>query len=140
APDGRRFKTDVLRTSRAHPFGPMLLAVPDGLQGPGLRLDASAVKVGDVVHVAVAAGEKTGISTGAITNAEEPVIPIEPIGEVSDLASMNAFMLPGSSGAPVVDNTMAIRGFIVAGSTDEAHPRSLMYPTRYWIDFATGRQ
>ena len=140
ASDGGRFKTRVLRTNRAHAFGPTLLAVPDGLQGLGLRLDRSAVKPGDVVQVAVAAGEKTGISTGTMTESVETKVAIHPIGTVKDLASLEAFVRPGSSGAPVVDGTMAVRGFIVAGSTNEANPRSFMYPARYWMDFVTGRR
>jgi len=139
ASDGRRFKTRVVRTNRAHAFGPTLLAVPDGMQGPGLRLNQSAVKPGDVVQVAVAAGEKTGVSTGAMTTGVEATVRIEPIGLVKNLASIDAFVRPGSSGAPVVDKTMTVRGFIVAGSTDEAHPISLMYPAQYWMDFVMGR-
>jgi len=140
ASDGGRFKTHVLRTNRAHAFGPTLLAAPDGWQSPGLRLDRSAVKPDDVFQVAVAAGEKTGVSTGAITDSVEITAVIQPIGKVKNLASLKTFVRPGSSGAPVVDGTMAVRGFIVAGSTDEANPFSLMYPARYWIDFVTGRR
>ena len=140
ASDGRRFKTHVERTNRAHVFGPTLLAVPEGLEGRGLRLSQSAVKPGDVVHVVVAAGEKTGVSTGAMKEAVEATVAIAPIGKVKNLASINAFVRPGSSGAPVVDGTMAVRGFIVAGSSDEANPLSFMYPAQYWIDFVTGRR
>ena len=138
--DGRRFKTHVERTNRAHVFGPTLLAVPDGLQGPGLRPSQSAVKPGDVVQVAVAAGDKTGVSTGAMTKTVETTVVIQPVGKVKDLASMDAFVRPGSSGAPVVDGTMTVRGFIVAGSTDEKNPHSFMYPAHYWTDFVTGRR
>lgn len=140
ASDGRRFTSRVLRTNRAHPFGPTLLTAPDELQGPGLRLKASPMDIGEILQVAVAAGEKTGVSTGATTTGIHVSIMIDPIGQVDDLAMMNAFVRPGSSGAPVVDQTMAVRGFIVAGSTDEANPHSLMYPTRYWVDFVTGRR
>jgi S1-C subfamily serine protease len=137
--DGRRFKTHILRTNGAHAFGPTMLAVPDGLQSPGLRLDPSSLQRGDVVQVVVAAGEKTGVSTGAMTRSVMMNALIEPIGWVNDLVSIDAVTRPGSSGAPVVDNTMAVRGFIVAGSTNESNPMSLMYPSRYWVDFVTGR-
>lgn len=137
--DGRRHKARVLRTNGAHPFGPTLLEAPPTLEGPGLRVDTSPVKLGDVVQVAVAAGEKTGVSTGAMTATIETTIKIAPIGIVSDLASLNAVVRPGSSGAPVVDTTMAVRGFIVAGSTDEANPVSFIYPCQYWMDFVMGR-
>lgn len=140
ASNGRRFKTHVVRTNRAHVFGPTLLAVPDGLPGSGLRLSQSAVKPGDVVQVAVAAGEKTGVSTGAMTGSTKTTAVIEPLGKVKDLATVNAFVRPGSSGAPVVDEAMAVRGFIVAGSTDEANPLSFMYPARYWTGFVTRRR
>jgi len=140
ASDGRRHKARVLRTNAAHPFGPTVLEAPAALEGPGLRVDASPMKAGDIVQVAVAAGEKTGISTGAITAAVETAIEIAPIGRVRHLVSMNAVVRPGSSGAPVVDNTMAVRGFIVAGSSDETNPASLMYPSWRWMDFVLGRK
>jgi hypothetical protein len=140
ASDGRRFRSRVLRTNRAHPFGPTLLTAPDELHAPGLRLKASPMDIGEILQVAVAGGEKTGVSTGATTTGIHVTIMIDPIGQVSDLAMMNAFVRPGSSGAPVVDQKMAVRGFIVAGSKDEANPYSLMYPARYWADFVAGRR
>jgi len=138
-PDGHRYKARVLRTNGAHPFGPTLLEAPAGLKGPGLRIDASAVGFKEILQVAVAAGEKTGISTGLKTTAIDITAKIEPIGLVRDLAGVNAVVRPGSSGAPVVDKTMAVRGFIVAGSTNEANPLSLMYPCQYWMAFLSGR-
>lgn len=138
ASDGRRFTTRVERINRAHPFGPALLAVPDGFTGPGLRLEASVAAPDDIVQVAVAAGEKTGVSTGAVTTAVDVTVSVDPIGRVNNLTSIEAFVRPGSSGAPVVDKRMAVRGFIVAGSTNEAKPHSFMYPTHQWIDFVTG--
>lgn len=139
AADGRRFKTHVIRTNGAHAFGPSLLAVPDALQVPGLRLNAEAMAPGEIVQVVVAAGDKTGISTGAATTGIEVTSRIEPIGVVGDLAMIDAVVRPGSSGAPVVDYAMAIRGFIVAGSSDTARPVTLMYPSQYWADYVTGR-
>ena len=56
AADHQRFKARVLRTDRAHPFGPMLLEVPESVKVPGLRLNTDSVRPGDVVQIAVAAG------------------------------------------------------------------------------------
>jgi hypothetical protein len=138
AADGRRYETRALRTNRAHPFGPTLLEAPAGLVAPGLRISSTAMTPGEVVQIAVAAGEKTGVSVGAMTKGIRVTIAIEPVGRAPDLASMNAVVRPGASGAPVVDQAMAVRGFIVAGSTNEENPTSFMYPCRHWIDFVTG--
>ena len=53
-------------------------------------------------------------------------------GEVRDLAQLECFTAPGSSGAPVVDSTLSVCGFIVAGSTDPRHPISFAYPAQHW--------
>jgi len=135
---GRRYFAVQLRKHTAHPFGPVLFQAPDDLRAPGLRMDSSPIQPGDVVHVAVAAGEKIGVSTGAATSGIDQTINIAPIGSVRALASLNAVVRAGSSGAPVVDRAMALRGFIVAGGS-EANPVSFMYPTAHWMDFVLGR-
>jgi CheY-like chemotaxis protein len=139
AADHQRFKARVLRTDRAHPFGPMLLEVPESVKVPGLRLDTDPVRPGDVVQIAVAAGTQTGISTGQV-NEKVSRTAIAPIGEVRNLASLNALVRPGSSGAPVVDSAMSVRGFIVAGSQDETRPVSFMYPSEHWSNFVSDRK
>lgn len=132
AADHRPFKAPVLRTNRGHPFGPTLLAVPDSVKMRGLRVDTRPAQPGEAVQIAVAAGETTGISAGAVTEVMGAPVDIAPIGPIGDLASLNAIVRSGASGAPVVDSTMAVRGFIVAGSSDEARPISFMYPIDRW--------
>jgi hypothetical protein len=136
--DHQPFKAHVLRTNRAHPFGPTLLEVPETVKIPGLRINATPARLGDAVQIAVAAGTKTGISTGAVTEMIDATVDIAPIGRVRDLASLNAVVRSGASGAPVVDATMSVRGFIVAGSEDETRPTSFMYPCHRWLKFLSG--
>jgi S1-C subfamily serine protease len=135
--DQQSFKARVLRTNQAHPFGPMLLEVPDTVKVPGLRLNPDPVRSGDIVQIAVAAGTQTGISTGQVSEIVSSTA-IAPIGQVRDLASLNALVRPGASGAPVVDTAMSVRGFIVAGSQDETRPVSFMYPSEHWSNFVSG--
>jgi hypothetical protein len=130
-----RFKLPVFRVNSDHPFGPALLWAPESLKIPGLRLNAAPVGPGESVQIAVAAGEKTGVSSGTVTRPAEKPVDIQPIGRVRDLTSLNAVVRSGASGAPVVDGTMAVRGFIVAGSQDEARPISFMYPSQKWSAF-----
>jgi hypothetical protein len=115
AADQQSFKAPVLRTNQAHPFGPMLLEAPESVKVPGLRL----------------------ISTGQVSEKVSRTA-IAPIGQVRNLASLNALVRPGSSGAPVVDSAMSVRGFIVAGSQDETRPLSFMYPSEHWSNFVSG--
>ena len=136
ASGGHRFKARVLRTADDHPFGPTILEPPAALQVPGLRLSRTAVKPGTVVQVLVAAGEKTGISTGTVTLARLDPLVIAPIdGKVRDLAALECVVAPGSSGAPVVNDALAVLGFVVAGSMDANDPRSFFYPAQHWAAF-----
>jgi hypothetical protein len=133
-PGGSRFRARVLGAGEAHAFGPMVLEAPPALQVPGLRVAAAALKPGQAIQVLVAAGEKTGISTGTVTKARLAPVPIAPIPDpVGDLAELACVVAPGSSGAPVVDDAMAVCGFIVAGSNDPRDPRSFAYPARHWV-------
>jgi hypothetical protein len=138
AADHQPFKGHVLRTNRAHPFGPTLLKVPETVKIPGLCLNAKPARPGDAVQIAVAAGAKTGISTGAVTETIDGTVAIDPIGRVRDLTSLKAVVRSGANGAPVVDVTMSDRGFIVAGSEDEKRPTSFMYPCHRWSKFLAG--
>jgi hypothetical protein len=126
---GRRLATRVLRRDEHHPFGPLLLEAPDELKVPGLRVDLDPVTLGLDVRVAVAAGERVGLSTGTI-NSYEQTIEIVPIGTVDHLVAVECVVAPGSSGAPVVDGSMAVRGFVVAGGVE--NPPALMYPAERW--------
>lgn len=62
------------------------------------------------------------------------VPPIE--GTVPNLAGLACVVAPGASGA--LDDTMAVRGFIVAGSRDPQNPWSLAYPAQHWASLLTG--
>lgn len=136
---GRRFKAKLLRTNETHPFGPTILIPPDSLQVPGLRIAPALMKPGSVVQVLVAAGDRTGISTGTVTKAQIDPLLLAPIdGKVRNLAALQCVVRPGSSGAPVVDDGLAVRGFIVAGSLDSNDPRSFFYPAKFWVGFLTG--
>jgi hypothetical protein len=141
ASGGRRFKAQLLCAGETHPFGPMILKPPTSLQVPGLRIARTSMKPGDVIQVFVAAGEKTGISTGTVKKAQlEPqvIMPID--GKVHNLAELECVTAPGASGAPVVDDSMSVRGFIVAGSMDEDDPRSFAYPAKYWASIVDESQ
>ncbi len=137
---GHTFRTKVVRRASAHPFGPIILAAPDALQAPGLRLASTPMKRGGLVQVLVAAGEKTGISTGTVTGARLAPMRVPPLdGKVKNLASLECVVAPGASGAPVVDETLAVCGFIVAGSRDPANPRSFAYPAEHWASVLARR-
>jgi hypothetical protein len=129
---GRRLATRARHLVTTHPFGPWILEVPPELQTAGLRLGAEPLDPGETVHIAVAAGERVGLSTGKAVRAVEVELNIQPIGRVRDLVHIGAAVSPGASGAPVVDAGMRVRGFVVAGSSDPKHPDSYMYPARHW--------
>jgi len=131
---GRQFKSRVLQHHTVHPFGPLVLEVPAELAAAGLHLNPQAPETAMVVQTAVAAGDRVGISSGAVTNAAEQSIPIDPIGPVAHLIELKLAIAPGSSGAPVTDAAFGTRGFIVAGSTDPDRPVSYMYPASRWAD------
>src|SRR5690606_19993029 len=131
----RRYKARILGSNQAHPFGPTLAAAPASLPARGLRLDPAALQRDDALQAAVAAGERTGVSAGVVTHTRLGVIEVPPIGPVPDLVSMECLVRPGASGAPVFDDRMAVRGFIVAGSSDERRPVSMVYPASKWAGF-----
>ncbi|MBI4790219.1 MAG: SIR2 family protein [Chloroflexi bacterium] len=128
--DGRTFETQVERLSKKHPFGPLILRVPDEFRVSGLRLNTAPISANLAVEVAVAAGERVGISSGVIADPREKRLQIAPVGQVSHLVEVTCVVAPGASGAPVVDKSFAVRGFIVAGATDQ--PPSFMYPAARW--------
>ncbi len=135
---GNRFSARILASNVNHPFGPTVLNAPAELRMPGLRLNPFPLWVDEEVQVLVAAGANTGISSGKVT-ASEISSRIEPIdGEVGDLVELECFTAPGSSGAPVVDSSLSVRGFIVAGSMDPENPRSFAYPAQHWASILEG--
>ena len=129
---GTEFEAEVLDEGAVYPFGPLVLKTPSDLQAPALQIDSSAVQAGDVISVAIAAGEKTGIATGKAVANTESTINVEWIGPVPHLMKIEVAVAQGASGAPVVDSSFAVRGFIVAGSTDPNNPVSYMYPASRW--------
>lgn len=128
--DGRRLKTRVRKHVQTYPFGPLILDVPPAFKANGLALSAETVAADQMLSIGVAAGERIGISSGAVKGAGEMSIDIAPVGKVEHLVAINAVVAPGASGAPVVDGSFAVRGFVVAGATDA--PPSLMYPASRW--------
>ena len=144
---GLHLRTKAIRLVSGDRFGPLLLEVPDELQVPGLRMDLDPVtaRLGVQIGVAVrydspfpkkARGRKKeqmsfGLSSGHVINGIEHTLDLSGYhcGHVVDLACAVA---PGASGAPVVDEQMAVRGFIVGGSADLQNPLSFMFPAFRW--------
>jgi len=131
---GRQFKSRVLQHHTVHTFGPLVLEVPPELAAAGLPLNPQVPETAMIVHTAVAAGDRVGVSSGTVTNAAEQSLSIAPIGPVGNLIQLNLATAPGSSGAPVTDATFGVCGFIVAGSTDPDRPVTYMYPAGRWAD------
>ena len=104
--------------------------MPSQLKVPGLRLIQDSIEPDLLVHVGVAAGERIGISSCIIRRIEEKSIPIASVGVIDRLVEIDCAVASGSSGAPVVDDNFAIRGYIVASARD---PPSYMYPSYAWI-------
>jgi hypothetical protein len=135
ASNRQRFTARVLRAEEKHPFGPTVLEAPASLQVPGLRLSTAPLKKGEAIQVLVAAGDKTGISTGVVKKPRVDPMMIAPVPDkVRDLAALECLVAPGSSGAPVVDGALDVRGFVVAGSMNPNNPLSFAYPAQYWAD------
>ena len=102
--------------------------MPDALKAPGLRLDADPPTAGLMVHVGVAAGQGVGVSSGTLRDPAERTLQFF-FGEAHHLVELECVTAPGAAGAPVVDTSFAVRGFIVAGDHKE---RSYMYPSYRW--------
>jgi S1-C subfamily serine protease len=130
--DGRHLKSRVVRRDTSHPFGPVLIEVPAGLNAPGLRLDASPFKAGMGIRVGVAAGQRVGISSGVIKDTLERPLTISPAPLAEGILSVEIYVAPGASGAPVVDERLAVRGYIIGGQRDEENPVSYVYPAHRW--------
>jgi hypothetical protein len=129
---GRRIATRQRHLVAKHPFGPWVLEVPPDLQATGLQLSADPLAAGETVHIAVAAGERVGLSTGTVATGSATELNVDPIGRVSNLLHVRAAVSPGASGAPVVDARMRVRGFVVAGSQDPNLPETFIYAARHW--------
>jgi len=130
--DGRRFESRLRPSGSDHVFGPALVDVPEELRQPGLRLDASPLAEGTSLQVAVAAGDSVGLSSGIVTTGKEQRLVIAPIGPVTHLLHIRCAVAQGSGGAPAVDETMRVRGFVVAGSFDPDLPDSYILQAARW--------
>jgi hypothetical protein len=129
--DGRRLRAAVLARG-AHPFGPVVLEAPEGLRVQGLALTPDPAEADLPVRIAVAAGDRVGMSDGVVATGRAEEIDIVPTGRVGGLVRISAETAPGASGAPVVDPAMAVRGLIVAGAPGA--PTSYMLPAGAWVD------
>jgi hypothetical protein len=130
--DGHRLPSRLRPSRGDHVFGPALVDPPEGLHGAGLSLNAAPLAKGARVQVAIAAGERVGLSSGVIPTGRPEDLQIQPIGVVADLVHVRCAVAPGSSGAPVVDDRMHVRGFVVAGSLDANRPDSFLLPAGRW--------
>jgi hypothetical protein len=131
--DKRSLVSRMVARDETHPFAPVLFEVPEELNTPGLRLDASPLPANLAVRVGVAAGERVGISSGSIVEVDEKRLAIDPVGEIDHLVAVDCVVAPGSSGAPVLDaDSLSVRGYIVAGRMDR--PPSFMYPAYRWAN------
>ena len=94
---------------------------------------AEVCSIAKAMNASGHSGEKTGIATGKAVASTESTVDIAPIrGPVPHLVELEIAVAQGASGAPVVDSSFAVRGFIVAGSTDPNNPVSYMYPASRW--------
>ena len=130
---GLRLTTRASHLGTGHPFSPWVLEAPAGLKARGLRASAEPLKKGEVLQFAVAAGERTGLASGTVLSGRATPIDVSPLGRVTGLVHVRAFLAPGSSGAPAVDDGLAVRGFVAAGSDDEARPDTYVYPAGRWL-------
>jgi hypothetical protein len=132
--NGHEYNAPIISFDNTHPFGPMLLEAPAELKVSGLTLDASPPMQHQRLRVAVAAGERIGLSDGKVVEPAAAPLQIAPVAKpVEQLVEIDCNVAPGSSGAPVVSADFAVRGFIVAGSPDQR--RSFMYPASAWAAF-----
>jgi hypothetical protein len=131
-PDGRRFAARVLSRDDAHPAGPVVFEVPTGLGVPGLRVDGQPVASGLEVRIAVAAGPRVGVSRARVRDRLETRQHIAPVGTIDHLVNLDGRVTGGSSGGPVVDSDLRVRGFVVAG---DERGTSIMYPASRWASF-----
>ena len=105
----------------------------------GLRLSADPLKPGETVQIAVAAGDRVGLSSGTVGRATgQKGLEIDPIARVRDLVHVSTTVSPGASGAPAVDASKRVRGFVVAGSSDLTRPDTFIYPAVHWHAALTG--
>ena len=128
--DGERLEATVKSLNEEHPFGPLILEVPNGFDAVGLRLNRESLAADTPVTIGVGAGERIGMSKGVIRDPAAQAVPVAPIGHVEALVAVEAVVKPGASGAPVVNEDFEVLGFVVAGASDR--PPSYMLPAYFW--------
>jgi S1-C subfamily serine protease len=134
--DGRRIETGIVAVED-QPLSAVVLAVPNEVTEKGLTLGPAAVPpAGTHLSLAVAAGDSTGISDDEVVSGTKETLDLAPVGRVSGLVQIQAMTAGGSSGAPVVDDTMRVVGMVVAGATDEDNPQTFMLPIDKWRHIA----
>lgn len=139
AADGRRLNARQLNHPSGHPFGPLLFEAPATLRIPGIRLSCEPLGTKTAVQVFVAAGERVGIGAGTVTDVRLPPQEIQPLRQkVRDLVALACHVAPGSSGAPVVDADLAVRGLVVASNANPADPLCFAYPAAAWTKVLPG--
>ena len=129
-PDGRRLTARVLHRFAGHPCGPLVLEVPSALSCAGIPVDAAPCGAGLSVRIAVAIGGRHGLSSGHVSTGREEAPNVGTLGPVPTLVRIDGQAAPGALGAPVTDNSMAVRGFIVSGGEDDGS--CYMYPSSAW--------
>jgi hypothetical protein len=129
ASNDHRFASRVVQRDWSHPFAPFMVEVPEGLTVTGLCVDTSPLEP-DVPVRGVAAGERVGVSSSRIADPTEQSVNISPVGQVDQLIAVEAVVGPGASGAPVLDRSFSVRGYVVAGRLDSTP--SFMYPSQRW--------
>jgi len=144
---GVHLPTKAIRLVPGDRFGPLLLEVPKELEVPGLRLNNAPVSAKLPIQIGVAVQHQSsfpeklknrkrehvpfGLSTGTVKSGVE--FPLDLSGyHCGHTVELACAVAPGSAGAPVVDDQMAVRGFIVGGTADLKEPRSFMFPAFRW--------
>jgi hypothetical protein len=135
--DGSPAEVRVLHQFSEHPFGPLLLEVPEAFSGPALALDPEPCPAGLPVRIVAAAGARRGLSEGRIAIGRQEEREVAPLGRVPALVRVDGRVAPGAYGAPVLDDAMCARGFVVRGGGDG--PSFFMYPSTFWGGAAQAR-
>jgi hypothetical protein len=135
AKNGARFVVSQIGTVPGHAFGPALFEVPPALTAAGLSL-APGAESGSAVHVAVAAGNGIGISSGLVGDATalDVTIDVDEVGAAQHLSRLVIAVTAGSAGAPAVNAAFELEGFVVARA--ESAEEAYMFPAARWLDAA----
>jgi hypothetical protein len=148
--DGHAVEMRVRRRIDEFLFGPIVFDIPEGFRLPTLEVERGPLTGDLAVSVLVKGGERPGISSGIVADVSEQSLPTAQLitsydngwpqehapllpATVSNLVELRCAVAKGSCGAPVLDENMKVRGFIVAGRDDLARPQSFMYQAQRWV-------